>query len=241
MAPNDPPGEFVQGEFLQVEFCDDHRWVHQSETLTFGREAEIVIDTNPFLHRKVGLFRFVDGQWWLENLGSEIALSIFDSGSLSTAKVGPGRRVPLLFAHATVRFVAGQSSYEVTVVQGTDSSASLGVEISSETEITTLLLSNVTLNPEQRQLLVALARPWLEDRTRERPLATNAEIARQLNWTLSKFNRKLDNLCQKFERHGWSGLHGETAFLATERRRSLVRAALDSRLITDADLESPEP
>ena len=30
----------------------------------------------------------------------------------------------------------------------------------------------------------------------------------RLGWTLTKFNRKLDNVCQKLARHGVRGLHG---------------------------------
>ena len=45
---------------------------------TFGRVADIEIDTNRYLHRRVGAFRWRSGAWWLHNLGSAIVLEVAD-------------------------------------------------------------------------------------------------------------------------------------------------------------------
>ena len=39
---------------------------------------------------------------------------------------------------------------------------------------------------------------------------TNREVAARLGWSLTKFNRKLDNVCQKLKKAGVQGLHGDS-------------------------------
>ena len=60
--------------------------------------------------------------------------------------------------------------------------------------------------------------------------------ADRLGWTLTKYNRKLDNLCAKFEARGVRGLHGASDRLANNRRARLVEYAISAGLVTRADL-----
>ena len=67
------------------------------------------------------------------------------------------------------------------------------------------------------------------------PSSSSAAAAR-LGWTISKFNRKLDNVCDKLDRMGVQGLRGGPGKLATNRRARLVEYAVTSQVVTRADL-----
>jgi hypothetical protein len=87
-------------------------------------------------------------------------------------------------------------------------------------------------------LLIALAEPMLRRRMHGAVnTPSSAEAASRLGWTLTKFNRKLDNVCQKLERMGIRGLHGGPDRLATDRRARLVEYVLAARIVESADLD----
>ena len=67
-------------------------------------------------------------------------------------------------------------------------------------------------------------------------IPSSNQAAERLGWTLTKFNRKLDNVCEKLARIGVSGLVGASGQSASSRRVRLVEYAVATRLITDADL-----
>jgi hypothetical protein len=81
--------------------------------------------------------------------------------------------------------------------------------------------------------VLALAEPLLRQSGHGRTeIPSSAEGARRLRWTLTRFNRKLDNVCQKLTRSGIQGLHGAPGLLASGRRARLVEYAVASRLVT---------
>jgi hypothetical protein len=98
--------------------------------------------------------------------------------------------------------------------------------------------SNTTLAPpvltdSQFLLILALAEPLLRRGGRGRTeIPSSAEAAKRLGWPLTRFNRKLDNVCQKLARSGVRGLHGAPGLLASGRRSRLVEYAVSSRLVT---------
>ena len=47
---------------------------------------------------------------------------------------------------------------------------------------------------------------------------TSGQAAERLGWQLTKFNRKLDNVCDKLDRLGVRGLRGGPGKLASNRR-----------------------
>ena len=57
-----------------------------------------------------------------------------------------------------------------------------------------------------------------------------------LGWALTRFTRKLDNVCDKFDRIGVDGLRGGSDGYAVNRRVRLVEYAVTSLLVTAADL-----
>ena len=221
---------------LRISLEDEHVLVGPDRELSFGRDADLCIDTNPHLHRRLGVLRFHDGAWWLVNVGSAIALDICDSVTPSTMTIAPGASAPLPFATSTVRFSAGSSSYELRVdtpLAGGDLEP--GDPAEGETTVTA---SRVGLNHEQRLLLVTLGQRRLQNPALAiSELPTNRQVAASLGWSVTKFNRKLDNLCAKFDRLGVSGLKGDIGGLALNRRERLVEHVITVGLITAADLE----
>jgi hypothetical protein len=64
----------------------------------------------------------------------------------------------------------------------------------------------------------------------------SAKAAERLGWTVTRFNRKLDNVCDKLDRLGVPGMRGGQRTFATNRRARLVEHAISSRLVTRSDL-----
>ena len=232
----------MTGQSLTVDFVGEAHELGPEDTLEFGRGAELNIDSNPFLHRRVGRFEFRSGLWFLSNVGRSIHLVVVDSDTLSQATVAPGRVIALTFLPATVRFRAGRSTYEI-LVEGNGIKANLAFQPSESLD--TVTASSIPLTPSQRLLIVALAEPTLREPTAGLQIPANKQTAARLHWTITKFNRKLDNVCAKLTKAGVAGLHGSPGSLAANRRRALVEFALQSGLVTADDLalidEIPTP
>lgn len=224
---------------LLIEFCGELIEVDPAEPFVIGRdgpEANLLVDDNPYLHRRFLEITHRDGLWWLENVGNQLAATLGDAAGRLQSWLAPGGRLPLVFAVNTVRFTAGATSYEfqlsvedATFVGGPEDLAS-----GREGDTT---LGRVDLTRDQRLLIVALAEPvLLRPEARRGELPSSAAAADRLGWPITKFNRKLDNVCQKLKREGVRGLHGEADRLASSRRARLVEYALATRLVTAADL-----
>mgnify|MGYP004587669819 CR=1 FL=1 len=100
-----------------------------------------------------------------------------------------------------------------------------------------MTIGDVTFTPDQLLLIIALAEPALRrEGWGTTALPGSAEAAERLGWALKKFNRKLDNVCDKLTRIGVKGLHGGPDRLATDRRARLVQYALAARWVTADDL-----
>ena len=230
------------GHDLVVEFVGDERVLSPGDELTFGRSADLVIDENRYLHRLIGRFTWANGMWWLVNTGSSIALRLADARGPSYAKVAPGATVPLAYETAVLTFEAGGRPYELhlellvdTPWFDVDPGAAGHVAAGAVDLEATTTAGSLPLNDEQRLLLVALCEPWLDDSSANE-LPTNRQIAARLGWTITKYNRKLDWLCQKYASAGVSGLRGSSDLLARDRRVRLVEHALDTGVVTAADL-----
>ena len=130
------------------------------------------------------------------------------------AWLAPGAQIPLVFHRSSVWFTAGATTYEFKVFC---EDPPFAVVQPQELVAGTTTTGRTTLTPEQRILLIALAEPILR-RTVRGPVnaPTSAEAADRLGWTITKFNRKLDQVCQKLERMGVRGLHGGPERLAID-------------------------
>lgn len=219
---------------LTVDFAGELHRLSPGETLEFGRGAELDVDTNPYLHRRVGRFHFRSDFWFLANVGRSIHLVVIDAETLSQATVAPGREIALTFLPATIRFRAGRSTYEL-LLDGTGSE-SIPADRGSEPR-DTLTVSGIPLTAEQRLLIIALAEPTLRAPSGGIQVPPSRQAAARLLWSITKFNRKLDSVCAKLAKAGVAGLHGAPGALASSRRRTLVEFALQSGLVTIEDLE----
>jgi len=227
---------------LRVEYCGEEYSARPGSSLTFGRSADIVIDDNRFLHRVLGELDFRHGLWWITNSGSSIAITLQDAASSSMTRLAPGVSLPLGFEAATLRFEAGGTTYEMNLDAirpsglGGDGDQTSGDDDDIDdddddmgplSEMTTTT-SNLPLTDDQFALLVALAGPTLRN---EGPLPTNRQLASSLDWTVTKFNRKLDGLCSKFTKAGVTGLHGSADRLAKDRRTRLAEHVVHAGIV----------
>ncbi len=222
---------------LVVEFVGEEYSVPSTAQFTFGRNGDLEIDSNPYLHRRLGVFAHDSDQGWtLYNVGSSIAIDLTDSSSTSRMTVAPGSSVALSFEETILTFSAGPHTYELCV-EVPVSRGDFALE-DPPTGTQTISVSDMLLTPDQRLCLVGLAEARLRDRAAGfDAIPTNRQVAARLGWKITKFNRKLDNVCDKFARAGVSGLRGDASSLATRRRERLVDHALTVGILTEADLD----
>jgi hypothetical protein len=228
---------------VTVDFCGEVVEVTEDQPVTIGREGDIVLDDNPYLHRRFLEVAVRDGLAWLTNCGSLLAATVIDDSSRLQAWLAPGARLPVVFERSYVRFAAGPTSYEIDIIVedapfATSGAADAVVDLSTSTET----IGQIPMTPDQRLLIIALAEPLLRQEGRgNAALPSSADAARRLGWTSTKFTRKLDNVCGKLERLGVRGLHGESGNLAANRRARLVEYAVSTGLVVPADLDLLDP
>jgi hypothetical protein len=232
----------ASSDALIVEFAGEEFTVAPGDVFTVGREGNLAIDDNLFLHRHFLTIEYVERLWLLSNIGSRLAATVTDSGGRVQAWLAPGARLPLVFAATSVVFSAGPTTYDLVLhldapafreMQPRDEDGGLST------------IGDVPLTPTQRQMILALAEPMLRrDGTGMSELPTSAQAAERLGWTLTRFNRKLDNVCDKLDRSGVPGMRGGVRSFATNRRARLVEHAISTRLVTREDLpllDAPRP
>lgn len=228
----------LETEWLALALFDDVQRVTASDSLTFGRRADLVVDANPFMHRVVGRIVHRQGAWWLQNHGSSTRIELCSPHRGSSLIAGPGEQLPVVSTEFLVRFTAGPTAYELS---GQRSGVELTIDESgSIIGTSTLDFGSVPLSPEQHLLLVAL----YESASRNHgSIEGSSTIARRLGWTPKKFHRKLDAVCLKLSRQGVRGLKGDTADQADCRRAALLEHALNAGLVGSGDLGllRPEP
>lgn len=223
------PSAFLDPNALYVDFAGMEFSVQPGDELTFGRLADVVIDENPHLHRILGRFTHRTSLWWLVNEGRHIALDVLDLATRSSVVVAPGGSVPLTFSSCRIRFEASITSYELLV----DVPALIDSEIPSPAGQTvdagedTISAHDVPMTEDQRALVQSVADPILAGRS----MPTSRELAEGLGWSQSKFERKLDNVCQKLSRLGVRGLHGGQGKAAKDRKTRLAEYAIETGLV----------
>jgi hypothetical protein len=162
-----------------------------------------------------------------------MTIEVVDRNSPSRLSLAPGATMALVFEEALLRFQAGPTGYELSVDVPLSPPEVTSVEHGEGTP--TVTGSELSFTPDQLRCVLALAEPRLLDPS-ILDLPTNRAAAARLNWKLTKFNRKLDNVCTKVDRAGVSGLHGGAGAMATRRRERLVDFALSANLVTVDDL-----
>jgi hypothetical protein len=220
---------------LRIEFAGEWYNPGTDEEFIIGREGDLIIDDNPYLHRKFLRLVFNTGLWWVINDGSRLAATLSDGEGRMQSWLSPGSAVPLVFAHMCLTFSAGSTTYEVNLFTSAPAfEPNKGILAADPGELT---IGAVPLTESQKLLILSLAE------TRLRRLGSgavevpsSAEAARRLGWSQTKFTRKLDNVCDKFDRIGVEGLRGGLSGYAVNRRVRLVEYAVTSLLVTADDL-----
>jgi hypothetical protein len=219
---------------LRVEYGDQEYLVEPGTEFSIGRESDLSVDDNPYLHRRFLRLRAEAGLWWIENVGTLLTATVTDASGQVQSRLAPGARLPLVFELVHIVFGAGSTSYELTVHRA---GGYYGPAVSPVSRVGDETIGHVPLTTSQRQLIVALAEPLLRQNTvGHGEIPGSAEAAIRLGWTLTAFNRKLDNVCDKLDRIGVTGLRGGRDNLATNRRLRLVEYAIATRLVTRDDL-----
>jgi hypothetical protein len=219
---------------VTVEFAGEYFPIEPGGRFLVGREGDLAIDDNLFLHRHFLEIAEIGGLWWLANIGSRLQATVTDASGGVQAWLAPGARLPLVFAVTSVIFSAGPTTYEFTVhsTQPTFRGTHRDDEVTGESTI-----GDVPLTLSQKQLLLALAEPLLRrDGTGMSAIPSSTEAAARLGWAVTRFNRKLDNVCEKFDRIGVPGMRGGARGSAVNRRARLVEHVIASRLVDRADL-----
>ena len=124
---------------LVIDFSGDIFEVRPGTAFRVGREGDLALDDNPFLHRHFLVLEHDAGLWWLANIGTRLGASVAESAGASYSLVAPGTRVPLVFPRMSVVFSAGRTTYElrlrvpcpayeptVDVSRGADSETTIG-------------------------------------------------------------------------------------------------------------------
>ena len=219
---------------LKIEFCGEWYEVAHPNDFHIGRESDLVIDDNPYLHRRFLRIYEDFGMWWLGNVGKLLSATVTDATGQVQAWLAPGARLPIVFPQMQVLFSAGSTTYEFTIHSAEDyynTSAAIAGTGGSTT------IEPIPLTSSQRLLVVALAEQVLRQSSPGRgEIPASAEAAERLHWSMTTFNRKLDNVCEKLDKIGVAGLRGGKANLATHRRLRLVEYAVATRLVSRDDL-----
>ncbi|WP_314720058.1 FHA domain-containing protein [uncultured Actinomyces sp.] len=224
-----------QDEALVLDFAGEIHRIPRDQAFTIGREGDLALDDNPFLHRRFLVLQWQTGLWWVVNVGSRLGTTVAEAEGSSRSWVAPGARVPLVFPRMALVFTAGATTYEILLeVPGPLYEVNTPEPGPSQGETT---VGQVSLTPSQHLLILSLAEPWLR-RTGTGPvdLPRNADAAARLGWSMTRFNRKLDNVCDKLDRLGVKGMRGGPRSHASYRRNALVEYALAARLVTVRDL-----
>jgi len=222
---------------LTVECFQKNYALQPGQTLTIGREGDLVLDAaNPFLHRVFLSIENQDGLWWLNNVGTRLSVTVSARQGGVEAWLSPGGRLPVVFPALMVCATAGDSTYDFQIFcdEAPFQPIALGVGPADDSDT----LGSISLTNDQRLLIVALAENVLRNLDRGvGAVPTSQDAAGRLGWAVTKFNRKLDNVCYKLEQLGVAGLHGGPTKLAISRKARLVEYCVSANIVTREDLQ----
>jgi len=191
----DSPDELV------LDFSGEVHRVPAGSSFVIGRGGDLDIDDNPYLHRRFLVFTRENGLWWISNEGSRLSATLTDGDGLVQSRLAPGARMPLVFPRVILTFSAGPTTYEIDLITAGEDHFT-GIEGSGQaTGKTTIGVTPMTRS--QLLLVLALAEPVLKRAgTGAAEIPSSSSAAARLGWPLTKFNRKLDNVCEKLAHIG---------------------------------------
>ena len=194
-------------------------------TVTFGRDADLELDNNPFLHRRTGAFVREGDAWSIHNVGSKLFLTVV-SGDGTRAELPPGTRHAIVHGTGLVRVVAGRSTYEINYALAADPPAPAGEQLAPPEDGTLTVQVDLALTPREIDFLVTFARPTLLGLAE--PMPTYAEVAGA--WDVSP--KTLDNALQSIKRK-----FRAAKLVRDQGLDAVVQVAIQHSLITRDDLD----
>jgi hypothetical protein len=222
---------------VRVLFCGEDFPAVTGRQLTIGRSGDVEIDDNPYLHRNFLVILEEGGLWWLSNVGSTLTATVADDKGLLQAWLAPGARIPLAFNKILVWFTAGPTTYDFEIIVDSPAFVTAVPDPGEQDCSGDATVGRVSFTADQKLLMVALCESFLaRNHLGPSQIPSSAAAAARIGWTVTRFNRKLDNVCQKLADAGTRGLHGGIGNLASTRKPRLVEHALATRLVTRQDL-----
>lgn len=61
-----------------MEFAGERHSPAGSAPFRIGREGDLIIDDNPYLHRRFLELRYEQGLWWIVNVGGQLSATVSD-------------------------------------------------------------------------------------------------------------------------------------------------------------------
>ena len=92
---------------LTLDFAGEILQLDGTTPFVIGREGDLRIEDNPYLHRRFLEIRREHDLWWLVNVGTQASITVHDRVVGVHAWLGSGARMPLVFGAMIVRFTAG--------------------------------------------------------------------------------------------------------------------------------------
>ena len=220
---------------LILDFAGEVHRAAPGTRLRVGRAGDVAIDDNPFLHRDFLVFEWAHDLWWIHNVGTRLAAYLSDERYLMRSTLAPGGKVPLIFPRTLVTFAAGETTYELELaVPSVGDDASPGPNTGDTGQLT---ISPGKFTESQLLAVLALAEPVLKRAgTGSGEIPSTHTAAGRLGWTPKRFDKKVENVCDKLSAAGVRGLRADRNGVAANRRRHLVEYAVSSRLVTPEDL-----
>ena len=221
---------------LVLDFSGEIHRIGTDDAFVIGRGGDLDIDDNPYLHRRFLVLAHESGLWWIANEGTRLSATLTDGDGLVQSRLAPGARLPLVFQRVILTFSARPTTYEIDLITAGEEHFS-GIDgVQQSTGQTTIGVTPMTKS--QLLLVLALSEPVLRRAgTGAAEIPSSAAAAARLGWPLTKFNRKLDNVCEKLDRVGVRGLRGGRAGgAASNRRTALVEHAVATLMVTAEDL-----
>lgn len=232
--PGPPLSGCCPKESVTIEYKGETFTISESGPFDIGREADLSLDGNPYLHRRFLRIIQEHGFWWIINIGSSTAATVYDPKAGAQAWLEPTNRLPLIFGHVIVAFSAGPCEYRVEIHNNAPMwrENRFALPVSGDTT-----MGELTWTTAQKLVIVALAEPMLTWRGRASwGIPSNRDAALRIGWSLKRFERKIDNICSKLDAFGVDGMRGGLHQHASGRRMRLVEWAVSSGLVTASDL-----
>ena len=178
---------------VSIEFIGESVHSRQGRPFLSGREGPLELDDNQYLHRRFLTISFVDGMYWIENVGSRLSATLADNDGATQAYLAPGAKLPLVYPETGLLFTAGPTTYEMTIFN--DEPAYLPSHVADTDDAgETTRIGPVELTHSQILFILALAEPVLTGRGTTSSIPSSQQAADRLGWPITRFNRKLDHI-----------------------------------------------